>query len=113
MLNNIILIACTMFLAMLAILLFVAWLYIKEKDKRQEEKDKNEQKFKDDLMSKLDSIGLTTRQKEIQELVMEGKTSQEIAEKLFIEKSTVDTHRKSINVKFKKAKIHKQFIINL
>lgn len=95
-----------MFLAMLAILLFVLSLYIKEKDKRRD----NEH---NDLMKKLDEIGLSTREKEIQEKVMEGKSSKEIADKLFIEKSTVDTHRKNINVKFKKAKIKKQFIINL
>ncbi|GGB73749.1 oxygen regulatory protein NreC [Flavobacterium suaedae] len=42
------------------------------------------------------SIPLSKREMEIVKLVGEGKTSQEIAELLFIEKSTVDTHRKNI-----------------
>lgn len=42
------------------------------------------------------SLPLSKREMEIVKLVGEGKTSQEIAELLFIEKSTVDTHRKNI-----------------
>ncbi|WP_297332870.1 response regulator transcription factor [Flavobacterium sp.] len=41
-------------------------------------------------------IPLSKREMEIVKLVGEGKTSQEIADMLFIEKSTVDTHRKNI-----------------
>jgi two-component system nitrate/nitrite response regulator NarL len=41
-------------------------------------------------------IPLSKREMEIVKLVGEGKTSQEIADILFIEKSTVDTHRKNI-----------------
>lgn len=39
---------------------------------------------------------LTDREIEITQLIIEGKTSKEIAEKLFISKLTVDTHRKNI-----------------
>ncbi len=48
-----------------------------------------------DLVSK-EEIVLSTREKEILRLIGEGKTSQEIADLLFIGKSTVDTHRKNI-----------------
>ena len=48
-----------------------------------------------DAMTKEDII-LSTREKEILRLIGEGKTSQEIADLLFISKSTVDTHRKNI-----------------
>lgn len=48
-----------------------------------------------DLVSK-DEILLSNREKEILRLIGEGKTSQEIADILFIGKSTVDTHRKNI-----------------
>lgn len=48
-----------------------------------------------DLTSK-EEIVLSTREKEILRLIGEGKTSQEIADLLFIGKSTVDTHRKNI-----------------
>ena len=39
---------------------------------------------------------LTEREKEVLELVLIGKTSQEIANHLYVSKSTVDSHRKSI-----------------
>ncbi len=42
---------------------------------------------------------LTARETEILQLVAEGLTNQEIAEKLFISPSTVDTHRKNIMAK--------------
>lgn len=41
-------------------------------------------------------IPLSKREQEIIKLIGEGKTSQEIANLLFIEKTTVDTHRKNI-----------------
>lgn len=41
-------------------------------------------------------VQLSKREKEIVKLVGEGKTSQEIADVLFIGKATVDTHRKNI-----------------
>jgi two-component system nitrate/nitrite response regulator NarL len=41
-------------------------------------------------------VQLSKREKEIVKLVGEGKTSQEIADLLFIGKATVDTHRKNI-----------------
>ncbi len=42
---------------------------------------------------------LTEREREILQLVAEGMTNQEIAAKLFISASTVDTHRKNIMAK--------------
>ncbi|WP_298394961.1 response regulator transcription factor [Flavobacterium sp.] len=48
-----------------------------------------------DTISK-EEIILSSREKEILKLIGEGKTSQEIADNLFIGKSTVDTHRKNI-----------------
>jgi two-component system nitrate/nitrite response regulator NarL len=41
-------------------------------------------------------IQLSKREQEIVKLVGQGKTSQEIADMLFIGKTTVDTHRKNI-----------------
>nr|WP_315247940.1 response regulator transcription factor [uncultured Flavobacterium sp.] len=49
---------------------------------------------KDELTK--ENILLSTREKEILRLIGEGKTSNEIADVLFISKSTVDTHRKNI-----------------
>ncbi|WP_309642039.1 response regulator transcription factor [Flavobacterium sp.] len=64
--------------------------------------------FFDDSITSLDTtskeeIILSSREKEILRLIGEGKTSNEIAEQLFIGKSTVDTHRKNI---LKKMNIH-------
>ncbi len=39
---------------------------------------------------------LSTREKEILQLIAEGKTSKEIATQLYIAKTTVDTHRKNM-----------------
>ena len=43
---------------------------------------------------------LTRREKEVLELIAEGLTNNEIAIKLFISVSTVDTHRKNLLAKF-------------
>ena len=43
---------------------------------------------------------LTRREKEVLELIAEGMTNNEIAEKLFISVTTVDTHRKNLLAKF-------------
>jgi DNA-binding NarL/FixJ family response regulator len=43
---------------------------------------------------------LTRREKEVLSLIAEGLTNHEIAEKLFISTSTVDTHRKNLLSKF-------------
>ena len=43
----------------------------------------------------------SSREKEILQFIAEGKSSQEIAETLFIEKSTVDSHRKNMSKKIK------------
>ncbi len=42
---------------------------------------------------------LSKQEKEIIKLIIEGKTSKEIADLLFISKTTVDTHRRNINKK--------------
>ena len=42
---------------------------------------------------------LTSREKEVLELIAEGMTNNEIAEKIFISASTVDTHRKNLLAK--------------
>lgn len=47
-----------------------------------------------------ETIILGKREKEILRLIADGKTSQEIADMLFIGKNTVDTHRKNIIKKF-------------
>lgn len=43
---------------------------------------------------------ITRREKEVLQLIAEGFTNAEIAEKLFIGSATVDTHRKSLLAKF-------------
>lgn len=47
----------------------------------------------------LKKFSLSAQEKQIIRLIIEGKASKEIAEVLFISKSTVDTHRKNINKK--------------
>jgi DNA-binding NarL/FixJ family response regulator len=47
----------------------------------------------------LKKFSLSAQEKQIIRLIIEGKTSKEIANSLFISKSTVDTHRKNINKK--------------
>jgi two-component system nitrate/nitrite response regulator NarL len=64
--------------------------------------------FYDDAIGFNDSstkeiILLSTREREILRLIGNGQTSQEIADQLFIGKSTVDTHRKNI---LRKMSIH-------
>ena len=51
---------------------------------------------KSDYKKNDSDIPLSKRELEIIKLIGEGKTSQEIADLLFIEKTTVDTHRKNI-----------------
>lgn len=46
------------------------------------------------------AIVLTRREKEVLELIADGMTNAEIAEKLFISVTTVDTHRKNLLAKF-------------
>lgn len=45
-------------------------------------------------------IILTRREKEVLELIADGMTNNEIAQKLFISVTTVDTHRKNLLAKF-------------
>lgn len=47
-------------------------------------------------VGKSDKVVLSNREKEILHLIANGKTSKEIAEDLFIAKTTVDTHRKNM-----------------
>lgn len=46
------------------------------------------------------AVVITRREKEVLLLIMEGLTNAEIAEKLFISVTTVDTHRKNLLAKF-------------
>jgi DNA-binding NarL/FixJ family response regulator len=46
------------------------------------------------------NVVLTRREQEVLELIAEGMTNNEIAGKLFISSTTVDTHRKNILAKF-------------
>ncbi len=46
-------------------------------------------------------IVLTRREKQVLQLIAEGMINSEIAEKLFISQTTVDTHRKNLLAKFK------------
>jgi DNA-binding NarL/FixJ family response regulator len=65
-----------------------------------------------------DTPMLTRREKEVLELIADGLTNNEIAEKLFISSTTVDTHRKNLLAKFEakniasliKMAVHMQFI---
>lgn len=49
--------------------------------------------------SVVNKLRLSRQEKEIIKLIIEGKTSKEIADNLFISKTTVDTHRRNINKK--------------
>lgn len=49
---------------------------------------------------KENDILLTRRELEVLELIANGMTNQEIAEKLFVSVSTIDTHRKNLLLKF-------------
>lgn len=46
------------------------------------------------------TVVLTRREKEVLYLIAEGMTNNEIAEKLFVSSTTVDTHRKNLLAKF-------------
>jgi DNA-binding NarL/FixJ family response regulator len=46
------------------------------------------------------SIVLTRREKEVLELIADGLTNNEIAQRLFVSVSTVDTHRRNLLEKF-------------
>ena len=48
------------------------------------------------LEEETDDAALSKREKEIIRLIVQGKTSKEIAQALFISKNTVDTHRRNI-----------------
>ncbi len=47
-----------------------------------------------------DAPVITRREKEVLELIADGMTNNEIAQKLFISSTTVDTHRKNLLAKF-------------
>ena len=49
---------------------------------------------------KADFPFITRREKDVLQLVVEGYTNSEIAEKLFVSPATIDTHRKSLLAKF-------------
>jgi DNA-binding NarL/FixJ family response regulator len=48
---------------------------------------------------------ITRREKEVLELIADGMTNNEIAQKLFISSTTVDTHRKNLLAKFQSKNI--------
>ncbi|AUC14798.1 DNA-binding response regulator [Tenacibaculum sp. SZ-18] len=48
------------------------------------------------MVGRSDKVVLSNREKEILQLIANGHTSKEIAENLFIAKTTVDTHRKNM-----------------
>ncbi|WP_431166144.1 response regulator [Tenacibaculum halocynthiae] len=48
------------------------------------------------IVGKTEKVILSNREKEILQLIATGKTSKEIADVLFIAKTTVDTHRKNM-----------------
>lgn len=58
-----------------------------------------------DAIINIPSETLTLREKEVLKLIIEGKTSMEIASALFISKHTVDSHRKNIVRKTKSTSI--------
>jgi DNA-binding NarL/FixJ family response regulator len=63
------------------------------------ERYRKEKKLKLDpvtIKTKFQNIPLTDREIEIIQLLIQGKTSKEISEILFISKNTVDTHRRNI-----------------
>jgi len=53
----------------------------------------------DDFDEKIKKFGLTTREKDVLKLIVQGYTNSEIAEKLFVSINTVKTHTKNIFVK--------------
>jgi DNA-binding CsgD family transcriptional regulator len=44
---------------------------------------------------------LTRREKEVLELIADGLTNQEIADKLFLDVTTINSHRKNMLTKYK------------
>ncbi len=54
--------------------------------------------FTDDktTIGESENVILSNREKEILQLIADGKTSQEISETLFLAKTTIDTHRKNM-----------------
>ena len=57
-------------------------------------KSTSEEELTEDNFSSI--IRLTAREKEILRLIVQGLSSQEIGDKLFISKTTVDTHRRNM-----------------
>jgi len=45
---------------------------------------------------KADELRITQREKEVLKLILEGNTTLEICEKLFVSKNTIDSHRKNL-----------------
>ncbi|MEQ8473377.1 MAG: response regulator transcription factor [Marinoscillum sp.] len=53
-------------------------------------------KYKAERKKEIQEVNLTDREKEILQLIAQEKSSEEIAEELFISRRTVETHRKNI-----------------
>lgn len=62
-------------------------------DVTEERLRKISDKYKKDTRREIKKDGLTPREKQILNLISEGCTSNEIAEKLFLSKRTIDSHR--------------------
>ncbi|MEO5562100.1 MAG: response regulator transcription factor [Chitinophagaceae bacterium] len=50
--------------------------------------------------SRANAVLITSREKQVLELIAEGMTNNEIAAKLFVSSTTIDTHRKNLLAKF-------------
>lgn len=60
---------------------------------------KDENYFLDNDKKVVSTFKLSKQERQVVKLILEGKTSQAIADALFISKNTVDTHRSNINRK--------------
>ena len=74
-------------------------MYNSGKQKEKLKKDNGEEK-KNEVYALSDDSQLTLREKEVMVHILEGFTSREIADRLFVCPETIETHRKNIIKKF-------------